>query len=347
LLEKAAHQGSLDDVLSTDDKDKLSEFLHSFGDLSSDGRYLGSTRRGYSVEPGAGLDFGTVKPANPMSDTIRSGLGRNFAFDFGYDQATMMFTPVGGMDRIYYKFTQKIGEQHVVFGAEVSSMKNVGSGVQVEYSVKGRKRRIDADYAICAIPPHLVPKLEHNLPAPVVSALQSAKPVSSGKLGIEYRRRWWELDERIYGGASNTDQDISQIMFPYDHFHSDRGVVVGYYNTGRQHEAFESLAHKERVAKAVREGVNLHGKKYAKNIAGTFSGSWKLTKYSEGAWVGWGDSGSHGGEATPEYTKLLDPVERIYFAGDHLSNAIAWQHGALTSARAVVGLIHDRVRQGG
>ncbi len=44
---------------------------------------------------------------------------------------------------------------------------------------------------------------------------------------------------------------------------------------------------------------------------------------------------SHGGAATPEYTKLLEPVDRIYFAGDHLSNAIAWQHGAFTSARDV------------
>lgn len=36
-------------------------------------------------------------------------------------------------------------------------------------------------------------------------------------------------------------------------------------------------------------------------------------------------------------------IGRIYFAGDHLSNAIAWQHGAFTSARSVVSAIHQRV----
>jgi monoamine oxidase len=168
--------------------------------------------------------------------------------------------------------------------------------------------------------------------------------VSSGKLGIEYSRRWWEIEDRIYGGASNTDKDIAQIMFPYDHFNSDRGVVVGYYNTGKRHRAFESLTHKQRLAKAVSEGMAIHGEKYGRDITSSFSGSWRLTKYSEGAWVGWAGAGdSHGGSATPEYTRLLKPVGRIYFAGDHLSNAIAWQHGAFTSARDVVTALHTRV----
>ncbi len=93
LLQKATNQGALDDVLTKDDKDALSEFLSSFGDLSDDGRYLGSPRRGYDSEPGAGLNFGTQKPALPMSDVIQSGIGRNFAFDFEYDQAMTMLTP--------------------------------------------------------------------------------------------------------------------------------------------------------------------------------------------------------------------------------------------------------------
>ena len=56
LLQKAASRGALDDVLSADDKHALAEFLTEFGDLGTDGRYVGSTRRGYSSEPGAGTD---------------------------------------------------------------------------------------------------------------------------------------------------------------------------------------------------------------------------------------------------------------------------------------------------
>ena len=57
--------------------------------------------------------------------------------------------------------------------------------------------RITADHVICTIPPHLVGRLANNLPADVLTALQAPKVTSSGKLGIEYSRRWWETDERI------------------------------------------------------------------------------------------------------------------------------------------------------
>lgn len=343
LLQKATSRGALDDVLSAADKEALSSFLRDFGDLSSDGRYVGSSRRGYHAEPGAGLNFGTEREPFGMSDVIRSGLGRNFSFEFGYDQAMMMMTPVGGMDRIYYAFQREIGTERIRFGAEVISMRNTTDGVEVEFTQDGKRQSLAADYCICTLPPNLVGRLGNNLPAEVLSALRGAVPVSSGKLGIEYSRRWWELEDRIYGGATNTDKDISQIMFPYDHFNSDRGVVVGYYNTGKRHQAFESLTHKQRLAKAVAEGSAIHGDKYGRDITASFSGSWRRTKYSEGAWVGWSGSDSHGGDATPDYTKLLAPVQRIYFAGDHLSNAIAWQHGAFTSAREVVTALHSRV----
>ncbi|MFC8179046.1 flavin monoamine oxidase family protein [Rhodococcus sp. NPDC057297] len=344
LLQKAASRGALDDVLTPDDKDALSEFLADFGDLSDDGRYIGSSRRGYSSEPNAGLDFGTEIEPYGMSEVIRSGIGRNFSFEFGYDQAMLMFTPVGGMDRIYYAFAESIGEDNIVYGAEVTAMKNTSGGATVEYVKDGSAQSISADYVICTIPPNLIGRMDTNLPADVLAANRAAKASSSGKLGIEYSRRWWETDERIYGGASNTDLDISQIMFPYDHYNSDRGVVVGYYNSGKRHVAFESLTHKQRLAKALAEGSLVHGEKYTKDISSSFSGSWRRTKYSESAWANWaGSGGSHGGTATAEYELLLKPVDRIYFAGDHLSNAIAWQHGAFTSARDVVTALHERV----
>lgn len=335
LLAKASSRGALDDVLSADDKAALSEFLTSFGDLSSDGRYLGSTRSGYTVEPGAGTDYGTQIAPNGMSEVIRAGLGRNFMFDYEYDQAMLMFSPVGGMDRIHYAFRDRLGDR-IRFGAEVTSMRNTPTGTTVAFTQDGRPQSITSDYLICTIPPHLVGRLDNDLPPAVLAALPAARPSSSGKLGIEYSRRWWETDERIYGGASNTDKDIAQIMFPYDHFHSDRGVIVGYYNTGKRHQAFESLTHHQRLAKALAEGATIHGDKYTKDVVSAFSGSWRRTRYSESAWATWK-------QTSPEYRLLQQPVGRIYFAGDHLSNAIAWQHGAFLSARAVTTTLHQRV----
>lgn len=339
LLTKATQRGALDDTLSVSDKEALASFLRSYGDLSSDGRYVGSSRRGYVTEPGAGLEFGEVASPNGMSETLQSGIGRNFSFEFGADQAMQMLTVEGGMDRLHYALARSIGNDNIEYGAVVTSMKNTESGVKIQYAVGDRRRTINADYVICTIPPHLVPRLSHNLPAAVVTALQTPVPVSSGKLGIEYKSRWWEIQDRIYGGASNTDQDISQIMYPSDNLHAKRGVVVGYYAIGARHDRFEALRHKGRLAKALDEGAKIHGAKYKKGIASTFSGAWKLTRYSEGAWMSW----PGGAKTSGAYKTLLEPAGRIYFAGDHLSNAIAWQHGAFVSARAVVTQLNARV----
>ena len=70
-----------------------------------------------------------------------------------------------------------------------------------------------------------------------------------------------------------------------------------------------------------------------------FSVDWMSVPHIEGAWVSWPDGQ---GPGTP-YAKLLEPSGRVHFAGDHLSHAIAWQHGAMTSARAAVAAIHTRV----
>jgi monoamine oxidase len=36
----------------------------------------------------------------------------------------------------------------------------------------------------------------------------------------------------------------------------------------------------------------------------------------------------------------------VYFAGDHLTQMTAWQHGAFESARDVVTRLHQRVLSG-
>ncbi|MEV6278535.1 FAD-dependent oxidoreductase [Nocardia sp. NPDC051832] len=320
LLQKAAARGALDDVLSAADKEALSSFLRDFGDLSSDGRYVGSARRGHEPSPFA------------MSEVIRGGLGRDFSFEFGYDQAMTMLAPVGGMDRIYCAFQREIGTGRIRFGAEITSMTNTADGVRVEFGQEGRQQFVTADYCVCTLPPNLVVRLANNLPPDILAALRAARPVPAGKLGIEYSRRWWELDDRIFGGITYTDLDITQIMYPSDHFNEARGVIVGYYNTGRRQQSFESRSHRERLAKAIEAGTAIHGDKYGRDIVSSFSGSWRRTRHSEGAWVEW-----------PGYRKLHEPVDRIYFAGDYLSNAVAWQHGAFTSAREVVTALHARI----
>jgi monoamine oxidase len=156
-------------------------------------------------------------------------------------------------------------------------------------------------------------------------------------MGLEYKRRWWEEDDRIYGGITPTDLDITQIWYPSYGYHSKRGVVLGYYNFGGNAATYGALAPAERRARAVDQGVKIHGEKYRTELASAFSVAWHRTPHIEAGWVGW-ESRTSG-----EYGLLNQPSGRVYFAGDWLTYNIAWQAGAFDSARSVVTRIHQRV----
>ena len=94
-----------------------------------------------------------------------------------------------------------------------------------------------ADFCVAAMPPHLLARLRHNLGTPVQLALTRPHPLAVGKMGLEYGRRWWEEDERIFGGITTTDLDVGQIWHPSYGFFGERGVLLGYYNRGRRRQA--------------------------------------------------------------------------------------------------------------
>jgi monoamine oxidase len=349
LLAKATDQGSLDAYLTAGDKEELIEFLSRFGDIgpkvpgdaAASFKYAGTSRRGYEVAPGAGMEAGTPLPPYSLSDILASSFGNYFSFEFGFDQAMMMFQPVGGMDRIPYAFEKAIGRDKISYGAKVLGLRNTATGVEVDYTKPdGRTKRLEADFAICTLPPHVAAKIPGNLPAATVDALQYAEPRDSGKMGIEYSRRWWELDHRIYGGITNTDTDLRNIWYPSSGFHGERGTIIGYYNVEAKAREFGAMAPAARLAKALELGVNIHGPVYAKDVQASFSVDWSSVEHSEGAWIEWPS------QTDPKYKELLEPTGNIYFAGDHLSHAVAWQHGAMVSARATVMSLHSRVMGG-
>ncbi|MFE6484945.1 flavin monoamine oxidase family protein [Streptomyces sp. NPDC057757] len=339
LLAKATDKGALDKELTATDQERLVEFLKDFGELGDTLAYEGGERRGYTTVPGAagtpGVILGDVPSA---SEVFASGVGRYFSFEFGFDQAMLMFQPVGGMDRIPRALTKAIGAHRIRTGAAVSRITDKGSGVTVAYTQGGRTRSLDADYCIGALPPNILAKIPHNLGTGVQTALEAITPSSAGKIGLEYRSRWWELDHRIYGGITETDQDVSHIWHPSYGFHGERGVMIGYYNYGGDADSYAKLTPKGREERAVAVGVKIYGEKYRTELASSFSHHWRQTPHLEAAW-----HSTPGGPDHVRYKPLTEPTGRVLFAGDWLSYTDAWQHGAFTSARNAVTALHARV----
>ncbi|MCK2212824.1 FAD-dependent oxidoreductase [Actinomadura sp. ATCC 31491] len=333
LLAKATDHGALDRSLTKDDQERLLDFLRRFGDLGPKLDYAGSARRGYVKYPA--LDGGTPLDAPaPLREILAAGTGRLVLNDFGYDMATPMFQPVGGMDAIVVKLTEAVGADRIRTGTKVTGITTLADGVEVVWDGGS----IKADYCVAALPPHVLARIPHNLGAQVTAALRTPVPIAAGKIGLEYGRRWWELEDRIYGGVTETDLDITHIWYPSHGFHSERGVLVGYYNTERDAELYGALSPEDRRGRALTQGKKIHGEKYRKDVLSSVSIAWHRQPHIEGAWVRWPAFDS-------SFTLLQRPAGRVYFAGDWLTHLIAWQAGAMESARAAVTLLHQRVLQ--
>ncbi|WP_203454001.1 flavin monoamine oxidase family protein [Jiangella aurantiaca] len=333
LLVAATDQGALDQLLSANDAERLVGLANSLGGLTG-GKYVGNNRRGYREPPGAGDQPGTVAgPPPSMSAVLQSQLGTRFAFEFGFDQAMMMWQPVGGMDQISAALASAIGgRRRITYDAPVTGIDNTPDGVRVTYRSNGRTRVLDADYCVVTIPPMVLKSIPSNFSPATKDALAVPVGANSGRMGIQFKRRFWEEDFDIYGGVTHTNLDVSGIYYPSYGYFSRKGVLVGYYSG-----AYTNLPVAERETRALAQGAKIHGDVYHREFDNSFSVAWPKEPHSLGAWVSW-----PGGRGAA-YQHLLQADGNTYFAGDHLSYYTAWQNGAFLSARKVVSDLHARV----
>jgi monoamine oxidase len=247
------------------------------------------------------------------------------------------------MDRIPHALADAIVGR-IRYGVEVRGITTRDADVEVIAWDGKEARAIVADYCICTIPPMILSTIPTNLPTAVQVDLGALRGVPVAKMGLEYRRRFWEEDEGIFGGITDTNMDLNTIWYPSYGYLGERGVLIGYYNFFGNADAYGTLSPKDRERRALEQGAKIHGDAYTTEFLSSFSAHWAKDPHSRGGWVEWPDRESPAGDAM--YRRLLEPQGRLYFAGDHLSHVTSWQHGAFESARAVVTQLHQRVLAG-
>ncbi|UKD58065.1 FAD-dependent oxidoreductase [Amycolatopsis sp. FU40] len=340
LLAKATDRGALDSELTATDKERLLDFLRDWGAIgnkASGWRYAGTSRRGYSTDPGAGDQAGVpLGPVPSLARTLAEGAGRYLSFDFAYEQAMLMFQPVGGMDRIPLALARALGPRRLRLRTAVTGITNTADKVGVAFlEPNGTQGHLVADFCVAALPPRVLARIPHNLGPEIQAALGKWQIGTAAKIGLEYRSRWWETDCRIYGGITHTDLDIERIWYPSHGFHGPRGLLVNYCY-GNHARQYGDLAPDARAQRAVEQGVKIHGGKHRTELASAFSVAWHLMPHIESAWA-------TPPLGTPAYQLLGKPAGRVYFAGDWLTHLTAWQAGAFESARLAVRRLHERV----
>lgn len=326
LLAKAITRDVLDDEVPVTERGMLLGFLDDIG-------ALGRADRGYDIEPGVGT-AGRVGEPSQLGTLLRLGFGQRLRFERDVDQEPAMLHPVGGMDAIPKAFVAHL-DADVLLEHRVTAISGDADEVAVIASTSsGDTVEIRADHGICTLPPPQAAAVVGGWDRGLAAAVVEAVPVATGKIGLEYDRRFWELDERIYGGISTCDPSSRVIWYPSNDYFAAGGVVIGGYPFGRPAQQFAAQQHDERVERAVRIGHSIHGDPYG-DVRSAMSVDWTSQPHlGEGGWYGWPRFGV-------AYNDVVAGRQRWHIAGDWLARTPGWQHGALLAARHAVTRLHQ------
>lgn len=341
MLAKSMDHGNLDAPFTKEDSQKVIEYLMAEGGLDADKLYKASARRGYIESPGAGDKPGRIADPHKLADILHSGLMDpdfyNVA-EYTHELQMTMFQAVGGMDRIATALEKKISPM-IKKGAEVTQIHNLTEGVKITYKDQAGTHEMQADLCICTIPLPVLSNLDTNFSSDVSRAIDYIAYNQTGKIGLQFKRRFWEEDEHIYGGITHTNNELTQIFYPSNDYLDKKGILIGYYNFNEKAQQVAELSYADREKLALQKGRLIHPQ-YDQEFERSFSVSWHKTKYNMGGWAVYTSE-----TRKNAYPALSKPDGHIYFAGEHLTYLNAWMAGAFESARSVVASIHGRITE--
>ncbi|MBU6266520.1 MAG: NAD(P)/FAD-dependent oxidoreductase [Sphingomonadales bacterium] len=344
LLAKAVKKSALDDVVTAEDQAILLESLRSWGALDKDLKYVrGSAsagRRGWDKGPGGGLSAVPI-PSEPldMHTVLNSGLWRAIGGNLAVEHQYAIFQPAGGMDQVARGFGKAVGHM-VRLNSKVTAIRQHGAGVTVDYldTTSGAKLTARADYCLCCIPLTILSQIEVQVGPELGSAITAIPYLPGLKVGLEFKRRFWEQDEQIYGGITSTDLPIGSVSYPsYGYGSQGPGVLLGAYANGAYAYEFTTLSPAERVQRALEFGSQIHPQYKAEFLNGVAVG-WHRVPWTQGCFAIWTEE-----SRAAHYRNLCRIDGRILLAGEHASYIGGWQEGGITSALDAIQRLHQHV----
>lgn len=346
LLAKAINKDSLDLDFTKEDKEKLLDSIKSFGILNDKFEYISSldtsAYRGFKKHPGGGL---TAEPEAseiiPLKDIVQSELWSKFNIHFNDEFQHTIFEPEGGMGKIGEAFGREL-KGLIQYNAQVLEIKQDDKGVTIIYKDNaegGAIKQERAEWCVNTIPLSVLSQLKIDVGNKMQKAIENIPYDSSMKIAAQYKRRFWEEDEHIYGGISYTNLPITQIAYPnHGYFSRGKGVLLNAYMFGASSLQFTALDPAERVAKAIEMGAQIHPQ-IKEEFENGFAWAWSRQPWIMGCYAMWTDA-----KRKQYYKDLCEIDGRIVLAGEHASYIPAWQEGAVTSAWDAISRLHKKAQ---
>jgi len=329
LLVKAIDQRQLDVPLTDEDTQRFVNYLVTQGYLDSSNRlYKAFATRGSGdpYELGALLRAGFASRLRSIPP--RDGTG-----------VALMFHPVGGMDQFAKAFEREIGRNRIVFDAEVRSVHQNESGVNVEYvdTKTGTRKEMSADFVAVCVPLSVLSGIDINLSPETMQTARAVTYSNSAKMGLAMKRRFWEEDDQIFGGHLYSNLPIGEFSYPSSEYCSRKGVLLGLYANAAIGDLLDQPI-KSRV-----EHVLLHASKVHPQIREEFESAyavwWRKVKYNQGGFA----SG-----VSPARRAQLSKVENRIVIGSAVvapASEPDWQEGAIAAAWQTLKSLHARAMQ--
>jgi len=345
LLAKVADQGRLDEAVSLQDREALLEAMRQWGALDKGYAYkkslLTSNRRGFEVDPGGGLaPPPTASDPMALTDLLQSHLWTSIAAGHHYEFQSMVFQPVGGMGMIAKAFAREVGPL-ITYDAKVTQIRQDGGGVTAIYvdarTGGGAARRAHADWCVCTIPASVLGQIPMNVGAAMQESIDALYYEASIKVGLQFKRRFWEEDEAIFGGITYTDQPNAMIGYPSSGFLTKKGVLLGAYAFGPHAYELSSMPPGDRIAPVLDWGARIHPQ-YRHEFETGVSVAWHRVPWVLGCSAIWTSD-----LRALHYENLCAIDGRIVLAGEHASRLPAWQEGAILSSLDAIVRLHQRV----
>ncbi|SFF00940.1 monoamine oxidase [Bacillus sp. OV194] len=249
----------------------------------------------------------------------------------------------GGNDQLPKAFVPRLGER-LQMGKRltgiIQSPKNVI--LYTENPSSRERETFEADRAIITLPFSVLNFVriepEQSLSYYKRRAIRELHYVPSTKVGLQFKRRFWE-DEGLRGGKAVSDKASRFTYYPSHYPNgSQAGVVLGSYTWEDDSNLWSCLPNKTRVQETLRCLSFFHGSQVFREFLTGASYSWTNNQYAGGAFTMFKPyQEKEFGEA------ISSPEGRLHFAGEHATKNHGWIQGSIESAIRAAHEVHQEL----
>jgi len=276
---------------------------------------------------------------------------------------------VGGMDLLPSRLTARLEHTEIVTSTAVRGIQRRDGGVELHLERDGNRFVDEATRVLCTIPFSVLRQLDIDgaFDRAKLRAIRRLGYMSSSKVLLHTRERFWETRDGIVGGASQSDRIWRACYYPSDNAIVEQsprpgqrrfntmyggydggrfiardpevsrrpGVLLASYTWGQDARRIGSLPREERRSTVMAELGRVHPALLEPGMVDDDASMfWDSDRWTAGSFCEPGP-----GDHTHLFADTISRDGVVHFAGEHASVDPGWIQGAIESALRAVGVI--------